>query len=79
MKCILPELLKHRNDNKNNENNDQYYRFSRRLSFPPMIACDHRDFKWKWFHYSCAGVKKTSKGRGFCKDCKALQIHYFEN
>ena len=43
-----------------------------RPSFPPMIACDHRDCKWEWFHYSCVGVKKAPKGRWFCKDCKTL-------
>ena len=34
-----------RND-LSNENNDQYFCFRRRPSFPPMIACDHRDCKW---------------------------------
>ena len=71
MKCILPELLTRRND-PSNESNDQYFCFCRRPSFPSMIACDHRDCKWEWFHYSCVGVKKAPKGRWFCKDCKAL-------
>ena len=62
MKCILPELLTHGND-PSNKNNDQYYCFCRRPSFPPMIACDHGDCKWEWFHYSLVGVKKAPKGR----------------
>ena len=61
MKCILlwnvSELLTHRNDTSN-ENNDQYYCFCRRPSFPPMIVYDRRDCKWEWFHYSCVGVTK---------------------
>ena len=71
MKCILPELLTRRND-PSNENSDQYYCFCRRPSFPPMIACSHRDCKWEWFHYSCVGVKKAPMGRWFCKYCKTL-------
>ena len=41
MKCILPELLTCSND-PSSENNDQYYCFCRRPSFPPMVACNHR-------------------------------------
>ena len=50
-KCILPELLTRRKD-RSDENNDQYYCFCRSLSFPPMTACNHRDGKPEWFHYS---------------------------
>ena len=51
MKCILSELLTRRSD-PSNENNDQYYCFCRNPSFPSMTACDHRNCKWEWFHYS---------------------------
>ena len=77
IECILSELITRRTD-PSNENNIQYFCFCRRPSFPPMVACDYRDCKWEWFHYSCVWVKNVPKGRWFCKNCKALKIHYFE-
>ena len=62
IECILSELITRRTD-PSNENNIQYFCFYRRPSFPPMVACDYRDSKWEWFHYSCVWVKNVPKGR----------------
>ena len=45
------------------------YCYCQRVSFGAMIACDNPDCPVEWFHYECAGLAETPKGRWFCRHC----------
>lgn len=47
------------------------YCYCQRVSFGAMIACDNPDCPVEWFHYECAGLAETPKGRWFCRHCEA--------
>ncbi|KAI9263386.1 hypothetical protein BDA99DRAFT_438287, partial [Phascolomyces articulosus] len=38
-----------------------------------MILCDNDDCPIQWYHFSCVGLTKASKGDWYCKECQA---HY---
>jgi len=35
-----------------------------------MIACDNSDCLIEWFHYQCVGIKRKSKGKWYCPQCR---------
>jgi len=34
-----------------------------------MVACDNKQCRYEWFHYSCVGITATPKGRWYCSEC----------
>ncbi len=48
------------------------YCFCNEMSYGDMIACDHRNCRREWFHYSCVGIITPPKGKWFCADCAQI-------
>lgn len=69
IRVILPELITRKTD-PNNEETEKFFCICRRPSFPPMIACDGKNCKIEWFHYSCVKVVKAPKHKWYCPECK---------
>lgn len=58
---------------QSNENLDERrYCFCNEMSYGDMIACDNRQCRREWFHYSCVGIVTPPKGKWFCADCTQI-------
>ena len=56
--------------NRKNGEDTQLYCFCRQVSYGNMIACDNKDCKYEWFHWSCVGLTAPPKGIWYCPDCQ---------
>lgn len=56
--------------NRKNGEDTQLYCFCRQVSYGNMIACDNKDCKYEWFHWSCVGLNAPPKGIWYCPDCQ---------
>ena len=69
LSLILPEIITRKND-PNNPKDRLLYCKCKRPSFPPMIACEGRNCKIEWYHYSCVNITRAPKGNWYCPDCR---------
>lgn len=53
------------------DENAEVYCTCRKVSFGNMVACDGKNCKIEWFHYSCVDIKEEPKGAWYCPDCAA--------
>ena len=51
---------------------ERRYCFCNEMSYGDMIACDNRQCRREWFHYSCVGIVTPPKGKWFCADCTQI-------
>jgi len=56
--------------NRKHGEDTQLYCFCRQVSYGNMIACDNKDCKYEWFHWSCVGLSAPPKGIWYCPDCR---------
>lgn len=51
---------------------ESLYCYCRDIEYGEMVRCDNDDCEAKWFHFECAGLNKTPKGKWYCTQCKSL-------
>ncbi|XP_035230844.1 inhibitor of growth protein 3-like [Stegodyphus dumicola] len=51
--------------------NEPRYCVCNQVSYGDMVACDHKDCPFEWFHYQCVGITQPPKGKWFCPQCAA--------
>lgn len=73
---ILPELLSRYYTRQDRSREEQpadtvEYCFCRGPDTGKMVACDNEACSYKWFHFSCVGLKRAPKEKKwFCPECK---------
>ncbi|GIY27285.1 hypothetical protein CEXT_698851 [Caerostris extrusa] len=50
----------------NYDPNEPRYCICNQVSYGDMVACDHKDCPFEWFHYQCVGITQPPKGKWFC-------------
>ncbi|GFQ73483.1 inhibitor of growth protein 3 [Trichonephila clavata] len=55
----------------NYDPNEPRYCICNQISYGDMVACDHKDCPFEWFHYQCVGITQPPKGKWFCPQCSA--------
>eukprot|EP00736_Rhodelphis_marinus_P004794 Rmarinus@m.9711 len=55
--------------------NEPRYCYCNQVSYGEMVACDHADCPYEWFHFQCVGITETPKGKWLCPDCRAKVRH----
>ncbi|GIY89873.1 inhibitor of growth protein 3 [Caerostris extrusa] len=55
----------------NYDPNEPRYCICNQVSYGDMVACDHKDCPFEWFHYQCVGITQPPKGKWFCPQCAA--------
>ncbi|KAF8787470.1 inhibitor of growth protein 3-like [Argiope bruennichi] len=55
----------------NYDPNEPRYCVCNQVSYGDMVACDHKDCPFEWFHYQCVGITQPPKGKWFCPQCSA--------
>ena len=66
---MLPEVVSHKLqrsvESDSDSDKENIYCFCQKGSSGRIIACDHWQCKYKWFHYKCVGIKRAHKAHGF--------------
>lgn len=65
--AVLPELLSgyfiRQGTPKASQNHSNVFCFCQGLESGKMVACDGAACQFKWFHFSCVGMKRAPKGK----------------
>ena len=71
---VLPEIMTQRLlrsiESDSDSDKENIYCICQKGSAGRMVACDNQQCHFKWFHYSCVGIKRAPKGSWFCSACK---------
>ncbi|XP_054710334.1 inhibitor of growth protein 3-like [Uloborus diversus] len=59
------------NSEWNYDPNEPRYCICNQVSYGDMVACDHKDCPFEWFHYPCVGITQPPKGKWFCPQCSS--------
>ncbi|KAL1447539.1 hypothetical protein MTO96_044255, partial [Rhipicephalus appendiculatus] len=79
-RIILPELFSRFYTRQQSSVEDKpsdgiEYCFCRGPDTGKMIACDGASCEYKWFHFSCVGLKRTPKAKKwYCPQCKETDM-----
>lgn len=77
VRAIMPELFAKYFSRKSavlcssNNTNANVFCYCQGPEVGKMLACDGNQCKYKWFHYTCLGIKRAPRQKQwFCEDCK---------
>ena len=75
---FLPELIKSLelpgNLPSSDHSTEELFCLCQQKEYGRMIMCDNPHCKYVWFHYSCVGIQRATRGLWYCPDC-ADKIH----